>query len=161
MYNTGAHMGYGVPLSGTVTTETLLPAYNSNLINDSFPPKTTTTTTAAAAMKSDSGLTYNFPTNTNSRKRSRDSMINNSYLSYPTPPGSQQKNCGGTLSFLGEDISLHLQQHQFDIDRLISQHVRINSHFPRKALLSPAIPFLLLLLPSSFFCDVNTKWGVR
>lgn len=118
IYNSN-QMGYGaVPLSsGTVTADTLLPAYNSVINESSFPPKTTTTTTA---MESDSGLTYNFPTL--SRKRSRDSSIN-PFLSYQTP--TNQKNCAASFSFLGEDISLQIQQHQFDIDRLISHHVCI------------------------------------
>lgn len=120
IYNSSSNqMGYGVvPLSGTITADTLLPAYN-NVFNDSnsFPPKTTTTTTA---MKSDSGLTYNFPTL--SRKRSRDSSSIDPFLS---PYQTATKNCGASFSFLGEDISLQIQQHQFDIDHLISHHVCI------------------------------------
>ncbi|XP_015882107.2 probable BOI-related E3 ubiquitin-protein ligase 3 [Ziziphus jujuba] len=118
IYNSSSNqMGYGVvPLSGTITADTLLPAYN-NVFNDSnsFPPKTTTTTTA---MKSDSGLTYNFPTL--SRKRSRDSSSIDPFLS---PYQTATKNCGASFSFLGEDISLQIQQHQFDIDHLISHHM--------------------------------------
>ncbi|KAI4333336.1 hypothetical protein L6164_018164 [Bauhinia variegata] len=108
LYNT--QMGFSVPLSGTTTTtDTLLPAYNS-LIADSVAQKT-------AAMKSDSGLTtYNVPV---PRKRSRDSI--NPYLCYPTTTHSH-KNCG-SFSFLGEDISLQIQQQQLDIDRLIAHHM--------------------------------------
>lgn len=104
MYN--SHMGYTVPLSGTTTTETLLPAHSSVVI-DSIPPK--------GAMKSDSGLTYNIPI---SRKRSRDAI--NPFFSNPNP--QPHKNCG-FFSFLGEDISFQIQQQQFDIDRLVSQHM--------------------------------------
>ncbi|KAL0008959.1 hypothetical protein SO802_010461 [Lithocarpus litseifolius] len=114
MYNNN-QMGYTytVPLSGT-TTETMLPAAYNSLMNDSIPQK--------AAIKSESGLTYNIPIPI-SRKRSRDSMINPSlsFLSHQTTP-QPQKNCG-SFSFLGEDISFQIQQHQFDIDRLISQHM--------------------------------------
>ncbi|GLT53142.1 hypothetical protein SLA2020_264330 [Shorea laevis] len=105
MYN--SHMGYTVPLSGTTTAETLLPAHSSVAI-DSIPPK--------GAMKSDSGLTYNIPM---PRKRSRDSI--NPFLSNPINP-QPHKNCG-FFSFLGEDISYQIQQQQFDIDRLVSQHM--------------------------------------
>ncbi|KAL5543800.1 hypothetical protein UlMin_007584 [Ulmus minor] len=106
MYNT--QIGYGVPLPGTIAAETLLPAYNS-VLNDSIPPKT--------VKKSDSGLTYNVQT-TLPRKRSRESI--NPYFTYPSAP--MNKNCG-SFSFLGEDISLQIQQQQFDIDRHISQHM--------------------------------------
>ncbi|XWS27488.1 hypothetical protein CRYUN_Cryun26dG0119600 [Craigia yunnanensis] len=113
-------MGYGVPLSGTTTeaTEGLLPLYHS-LVTDSIHQK------AAAAIKSESTLTYNnlpLP-----RKRSRDSI--NPILSFPS---SQQphyhnnniynKTCS-PFSFLGHDISLHMEQQQLDIDHLISQHM--------------------------------------
>ncbi|XWS10280.1 hypothetical protein CRYUN_Cryun39dG0062300 [Craigia yunnanensis] len=110
-------MGYGVPLSGTtVATEGLLPLYNS-LVTDSIHQK------AAAAMKSESTLTYNnlpLP-----RKRSRDSI--NPILSFPStvhqqPLNNNNKTCS-PFSFLGHDISLHMEQQQLDIDHLISQHM--------------------------------------
>lgn len=105
-------MGYTVPLSITnITTDTLLPAYNS-LITDLIPLK-------AAAMKSDSSsLTYNYNLPVQ-RKRSRSDSINPFFL-YPTH--QTQKNCG-SFSFLGEDISLEIQQQEFDIERLITQHM--------------------------------------
>ncbi|CAB4307451.1 unnamed protein product [Prunus armeniaca] len=114
-----AQIGYGVPLStGGVATEALLPTYNSVITDSIMPPKTSTT----AAMKSDSGLTYNVPISL-PRKRSRDSINNISPpFSYPTAPANYKNSCG-PLSFLGEDISLRIQQEQFDIDRLISQHM--------------------------------------
>ncbi|XVE52882.1 hypothetical protein DITRI_Ditri02bG0159900 [Diplodiscus trichospermus] len=109
-------MGYGVPLSGitTAATEGLLPLYNS-LVTDSIQQK------AAAAMKSESTLTCNnlpLP-----RKRSRDSI--NPILSFPCTI-QQSHNSNKTLSpfsFLGHDISLHMEQQQLDIDHLISQHM--------------------------------------
>ncbi|KAF8412720.1 hypothetical protein HHK36_000689 [Tetracentron sinense] len=105
-YNT--QMGFGgAPLSGT-TLETLLPFYNS-VISDSVPATTTTTT-----MKADSCLTYNLPV---SRKRSRDSS--NSLNAFPVP--QKDYRCA-SFSFLGEDISLHIQQQQLEIDWIVAQH---------------------------------------
>ncbi|XP_022733854.1 probable BOI-related E3 ubiquitin-protein ligase 2 [Durio zibethinus] len=114
-------MGYGVPLLGTTTaaTDGLLPLYNS-LVTDSIHQK------AAAAMKSESSLTNNnlpLP-----RKRSRDSI--NPILYFPCPlqqPHNTNNNninqiCS-PFSFLGHDISLHMEQQQLDIDHLISQHM--------------------------------------
>ncbi|XP_038888853.1 probable BOI-related E3 ubiquitin-protein ligase 3 [Benincasa hispida] len=118
MYNSTG-MGYGgVPLvSGTTTAETLLPAYNSVIVDSSVsPPKTAA---VSAAMKSDSGLTYNY-TLPLPRKRARECMNMNPFASYPSAPVS--KSCG-SFSFLGEDISLQIHQQQLDIDRLISQHL--------------------------------------
>lgn len=114
IYNTqiGGIGGYGrVPLSGTTTTaEAFLPSvvYGSSVISDSFPHQ------KPLINKSDSTLTYNNYENNNppltpSRKRSRESC------SAPTP-----------FSFLGYDMSFQIQEQQFDIDRLISQHV--NKH---------------------------------
>lgn len=115
IYN-NSQMGYGMPLlSGTTTAETLLPAYNSVIV-DSVSAKTA----ASAAMKSDSGLTYNYNLPL-PRKRSRECMNMNPFVSYPCAPITP-KSCG-SFSFLGEDISLQIQQQQLDIDRLISQHV--------------------------------------
>ncbi|TQE08740.1 hypothetical protein C1H46_005588 [Malus baccata] len=115
LYNT--QIGYGVPLStGGVAAEALLPTYNSVIADSIMPPKT-------SAMKSDSGLTYNVPIPL-TRKRSRESVTNgiSPSFSYPAPPLTNYKNCG-PFSFLGEDISLHVQQQQFDVVRLISQHM--------------------------------------
>lgn len=141
MYNNN-QMGYTytVPLSGT-TTETMLPAAYNSLMNDSIPQK--------AAIKSESGLTYNIPIPI-SRKRSRDSMINPSlsFLSHHQNTPQPQKNCG-SFSFLGEDISFQIQQHQFDIDRLISQHVRIHKHIHKHMFYSVSIQSLYLLIKGS------------
>ncbi|KAJ8898635.1 hypothetical protein K2173_004619 [Erythroxylum novogranatense] len=113
-------MGYGVPLSGTTTTtETFLPTMYSSVITESVPHKT--------SIKSESGLTYSVPAQ---RKRSRDNF--NPPLAYPTPQST--KTCA-PFSFLGEDLSLEIQQHQLDVDHLIYQHmekVRIEMEDKRK-----------------------------
>ncbi|KAK3042595.1 hypothetical protein RJ639_000847 [Escallonia herrerae] len=105
----GQPVGYGMPpLSGT-TTETLLPMYGS----DSVPAKT--------AMKSDSGLTYALPV---SRKRPRDQSAINPFVSFPSTAhqNPNHHNRTGPFTFLGEDISLQIQQQQLEIDRFIVQH---------------------------------------
>uniref|UniRef100_A0A2P2JCI0 Uncharacterized protein MANES_06G172200 n=1 Tax=Rhizophora mucronata TaxID=61149 RepID=A0A2P2JCI0_RHIMU len=118
-------IGYGVPLSGTTTTtEALLPnMYNSSVIADSIPQK--------AQIKSESCLTYNLaaaaaaPVLVPSRKRPRESF-NPLFLSYPMPPSNKNNynnTNGNPFSFLGEDLSALVQHEQFDLDRLISQHV--------------------------------------
>ncbi|XVE63223.1 hypothetical protein DITRI_Ditri07aG0002400 [Diplodiscus trichospermus] len=111
-------MGYGLPLSGptsTAATEGLLPFYNS-VVTDSIHQK------AAAAIKSsESTLTYNnLPL---LRKRSRDSI--NPILSFHSPlqPHNHNNKTCSPFSFLGHDISLHMEQQQLDIDHLISQHM--------------------------------------
>ncbi|CAL5402540.1 unnamed protein product [Camellia sinensis] len=102
-------IGYGLPpLSGT-TTETLLPMYSS-VITDSLQAKT--------AMKADSGLTYALPV---SRKRSRDLI--NPLISFPNAQiQNQNNNRCGSFTFLGEDISMQIQQQQLEVDRFIAQH---------------------------------------
>lgn len=107
---------YGLRPAGAIGADALLPSYNSPM-ND--PPKT-------ARKSSDSGLTYNVNPTPYSRKRSRDHSLNPP-LSYPINAAqlAMNKNCSSSppFSFLGEDISLHLQLQQFDIDRLVSQHM--------------------------------------
>ncbi|XP_050370423.1 probable BOI-related E3 ubiquitin-protein ligase 3 [Argentina anserina] len=121
----GSQIGYGVPVmtGGLASTEALLPSYNNSMMNDIMLPKTTP---CAAAMQSDSGLTYNVPISTTlPRKRSRVDP-NPNLFTYPTAPASHHyktNNSSDSFSFLGEDISLQIQQQQFDIDRLISQHM--------------------------------------
>lgn len=100
-------MVYGLP---TVAAQGFLPLYNS-LVTDSFIHRKPT-----AAIKSESSLTYNnlpLP-----RKRSRDSAM----VSFPSPPHKSNEACS-RFSFLGHDISLHMEQQQLDVDRLISQHM--------------------------------------
>ncbi|XP_057466456.1 probable BOI-related E3 ubiquitin-protein ligase 3 [Actinidia eriantha] len=107
VYNTP--MGFGLPpLSGT-TSETLLPMYGS-AVTDSIPAKT--------PMKADSGLTYTLPV---SRKRLRDSI--HPLMSFANGHILNHTNhCSGSFTFLGEDISLQIQQEQLEIDRFIAQH---------------------------------------
>ncbi|KAL4310774.1 hypothetical protein GQ457_01G003000 [Hibiscus cannabinus] len=112
--------GYGVPTAA----EGWLPLYNS-LVNDQ---KAVAAVAAAGTgmMKSESSLTYNnvlpLP-----RKRSRDSI--NPILSFPSlvqqqqPHGNTNNKACSPFSFLGHDISLHMEQQQLDIDHLISQHM--------------------------------------
>ncbi|OMO65773.1 hypothetical protein CCACVL1_21400 [Corchorus capsularis] len=122
-------MGYGVPLSGTTTAvaaaaEGLLPLYNSLVTADSVIHQQ-----KPAAIKSESTLTYNNNILPLSRKRSRDSI--NPILSFPSLQQQQQQPhnnnktspCSPNYSFLGHDISLHMEQQQLDIDHLISQHM--------------------------------------
>lgn len=123
IYNT-LPPGYGLPpLSGTTTDTLPFPMYGS-AVTDSIPaPK--------PAMKADSGLTYAFPV---SRKRSRDStnplvsFPNGQILNHSNTSNNHSSNCGGFFTFLGEDISLQIQQQQLEIDRFLTQHVRI-PHF--------------------------------
>ncbi|KAK8643687.1 hypothetical protein V6N13_012970 [Hibiscus sabdariffa] len=98
-------MGYGVPLSTTVATQGFIPLYNSLVAGSLIHQKTA----APAAIKSESTLTYqyhNLPL-----KRSRES--------FQRQPHSINEGCFG----IGNDISLRMEQQQFDIDRLISQHM--------------------------------------
>lgn len=105
----GSAVGYGtVPLSGNQIAEPLFPMYCSSPI-ESFPAKN--------AMKSDSGLTYGLPP---SRKRSREEA--NPLISYPAFQNNTSNRCG-SFSFLGEDISLQIQQQQLEVDRFIAQHM--------------------------------------
>ncbi|KAJ4976810.1 hypothetical protein NE237_001916 [Protea cynaroides] len=119
IYNT--QMGFGVvPFSTTTTTpETFLPLYNSVMAPDPVPATTT--------LKSDSGLTYNNLPMSVSRKRSRDSSM----ISFPSSSPKENNNnnnnssiCNSVppLSFLGEDITLQIQQQQLEIDRFVAQH---------------------------------------
>ncbi|OWM81053.1 probable BOI-related E3 ubiquitin-protein ligase 3 [Punica granatum] len=112
-YNYNLQMGYGLPLSGTTTVDTtgMLPMYSSPL-TDSLPPKT--------PLKSDSGLTHNMPLL--SRKRSREYSSPNQILPYTVQ--HRDNSCStSSFSFLGEDISLQIEQQQLDIDHLIAQHM--------------------------------------
>lgn len=112
----GTPIGYGVlpPFSGTTkAAETMIPTYGSALTEAALAK--------TAAMKSDSGLTYAVPV---SRKRSRDA-INPPVSSFPNGVHNPSVNnrCG-SVTFLGEDLSLHFQQQQYEVDRFIAQHVR-------------------------------------
>lgn len=102
MYNT--QMGTGPMFTGTVP-DNLLPL-NQSPVCDSIPAK--------VCMKADSGVTYNLSA---SRKHLRDSMMTN----FVTP---QKNNLNEFSSFLGDEISHHIQQQQqLEIDNIIAHHV--------------------------------------
>ncbi|XP_020233429.1 probable BOI-related E3 ubiquitin-protein ligase 3 [Cajanus cajan] len=111
VYNTQMSYSSFPPLSGAVT-ETVLPSsvYNS----------------PGNAVKSESSLTYNNNVVTPaSRKRSRDNY-------------SYNYSSDGYFSFLGQDVSLQIQQQQLDIERLVMQgmeKVRIEFDENRKKLM--------------------------
>lgn len=119
-------MGYGTPLTSfnanakAVETAALFPPMDTFAAATAVLPAST-----GVVMKSDSGITYNVPI---PRKRGRDhhhsTTTINRFVSYPSSHVHSQKNCGCNLYFLGEDISIQIQQQQMDVDRLISQHVR-------------------------------------
>ncbi|KAM7524673.1 hypothetical protein LguiA_014575 [Lonicera macranthoides] len=103
MYNT--QMGTGPMFTGTVP-DNLLPL-NQSPVCDSIPAK--------VCMKADSGVTYNLSA---SRKHLRDSMMTN----FVTP---QKNNLNEFSSFLGDEISHHIQQQQqLEIDNIIAHHTK-------------------------------------
>ncbi|XP_027155973.1 probable BOI-related E3 ubiquitin-protein ligase 2 [Coffea eugenioides] len=109
--------GSGVPLIPAIA-EGLLPLHHPTLACDSVQPKT--------SMNTDSGLTYNMPA---PRKRPRDSFdqFNNVPANFFVT--SQQKNNSNDVvaqfpSFFGEQILPFINQHQLDIDSIISQHTK-------------------------------------
>ncbi|RZB97307.1 putative BOI-related E3 ubiquitin-protein ligase 3 isoform A [Glycine soja] len=116
MYNNTTPMGgYSsfLPLSGAVT-ETVLPSsvFNNHSLGN--------------AVKSESGVTYNNNNNHHhhhinnvvmtptSRKRSRDNSNNYGY---------NNNINNDSFSFLGQDVSLQIQQQQLDIEHLIMQRM--------------------------------------
>lgn len=141
-----AQFRYGVPLSATdaVGNSPMIPMYSSG-ISDYLPPRT--------PLKSDSGVTYNVPTGT--RKRSRESP--SGLFPYTAAAVGMQRDtagCGSSFSFLGEDISLQIQQQQLDVDRLIAQHVSFNHRLR-------LVQFLLQFVVGSVFLIVvriNCRW---
>ncbi|KAL6553329.1 hypothetical protein OROGR_007171 [Orobanche gracilis] len=108
----GAPMGYGVlaPLPGTTAAaETMFPVYGSEMTG-ALPAET-------GGMKCDTGLTY-VPV---SRKRPIEA-INSLLSSFPSAVQNQRVNDHrGTFTFLGEDISVQVQQMQLGIDRFITK----------------------------------------
>lgn len=103
---------YGVPMptNDALDTTTLLPMYSSG-ISDSLPPRT--------VIKTDIGRTYKAPEI--SRKRARE--YPSGLFPYTAAAQRDRACCGSSFSFLGEDISLQIQQQQLDVDSLIGQHV--------------------------------------
>ncbi|KAL5731462.1 RING-type E3 ubiquitin transferase [Ranunculus cassubicifolius] len=121
-YNT--QMDFGLPLSGITSESLLLPHFYNNNLVDSWLPETfeNATTTMKTA---DSGVTYNnnLPTSV-SRKRSRDSFSSNPLMElYGSRKQLCRNNNNNSVSFLGEDITLQIQQQQFEMDRFVSQHM--------------------------------------
>lgn len=94
----GVLYGSQIGQRGMVSDNLMVPFYSSGMVDP-------------APVKAESGLTYNLPI---SRKRARDESF---MMSFP-----------GNFSFLGQDISLQMHQQQLEIDRFISQHVRIRVH---------------------------------
>ena len=125
-----------MPLTGfnanaaAVETAALFPPCNSVAMDSFTAAATVLPASTGVVMKSDSGITYNVPI---PRKRGRDhhhsTTTINRFVSYPSSHVHSQKNCGCNLYFLGEDISIQIQQQQMDVDRLISQHVRLRYCF--------------------------------
>ncbi|KAL8166760.1 hypothetical protein V2J09_008259 [Rumex salicifolius] len=130
-YNTANLYGNLAPMIGggvSAITESPAPYCNSqigdsvlqqfaksmNYYNHNNPP-----------LKDDSGLTFNNNALPFPRKRPREISANNNncpLISSPACKISGQCN-DGTVSFLGDDLSLQMMQQQFDIDRLISLHM--------------------------------------
>ncbi|PIA37794.1 hypothetical protein AQUCO_03000374v1 [Aquilegia coerulea] len=119
--NNNTQMDFGLPLSGITTTTTndsLLPFYNNSVFVDWIPETFETTT-----MKAESGVTYNNLSSSGTRKRSRDSFSTNPLMDYYGSRKLCRNNNNTSVSFLGEDISLQIQQQQLEMDRLITQHM--------------------------------------
>ncbi|XP_071698627.1 probable BOI-related E3 ubiquitin-protein ligase 3 [Rutidosis leptorrhynchoides] len=72
-----------------------------------------------APLKAESGLTCSLPI---SRKRSRDSSDYNTLISLVDSQSQNQLKQSRNYTFLGEDISLQIQQQQLEIDQYIAHH---------------------------------------
>lgn len=124
--NGNGHLGYGIGLPYSATTAAMYCSGFNDSIN-AFPANT-------GNLKSDSGLTCSLPV---SRKRARDcSDINNTLLSFVNSQNTNQnQNQIGSYTFLGEDISLQIQQQQLEIDQFVAHHtekVRLDIEERRK-----------------------------
>lgn len=113
-YN-NTQMGSGAIYNPTMV-ENFLPYNHQSMVCDSIQGKT--------SMKAESGLTYNLPVA--SRKRARDSMINNQINS--SVIATTQKNNNNNLYdfssvIADENLSLQLHQQQLEMDLIIAQHV--------------------------------------
>lgn len=120
-------LGYGIGHPFSATTAAM---YCSGF-NDSINPFPAAN---AATMKSESGLTCSLPV---SRKRARDSSDINTLLSFVNSHNMNQNQMDrcGTYTFLGEDISLQIQQQQLEIDQFVAHHtekVRLDIEERRK-----------------------------
>ncbi|AEE75262.1 unnamed protein product [Arabidopsis thaliana] len=122
VYNTQMRYGTVPTFNPTVECQTSLfnPIYNispvDRLVHQSMKP---------TIQSVDSSLTFNSDNNVDflrpvsSRKRSREESV----VLNPSAYMQIQKNPTDPLMFLGQDLSSNVQQHHFDIDRLISNHV--------------------------------------
>ncbi|CAI9295327.1 unnamed protein product [Lactuca saligna] len=121
-------LGYGIGGHPFPTTTT---AMFCSGFTDSMNPLPANT----ANLKSESGLTCSLPVI--SRKRARDSSDINTLLSFVNSHNmnrNQMESCGA-YTFLGEDISLQIQQQQLEIDQFIAHHtekVRLDVEERRK-----------------------------
>lgn len=125
--NGNGPLGYGIghPFSATNTA-----MYCSGFTDPMNPVPVNT-----ANLKSESGLTCSLPV---SRKRARDSSDINTLLSFVNGHNMNQNHqierCG-SYTFLGEDISLQIQQQQLEIDQFVAHHtekVRLDIEERRK-----------------------------
>lgn len=120
-------LGYGMAHPLSATTAAMYCSGFTDSINH-FPSNT-------APLKAESGLTCSLPV---SRKRARDSSEINTLLSFVNSHNNMNRNqmehCG-SYTFLGEDISLQIQQQQLEIDQYVAHHtekVRLDVEERRK-----------------------------
>ncbi|KAH6796111.1 hypothetical protein C2S51_037097 [Perilla frutescens var. frutescens] len=78
---------------------------------------------AKTSVNTDSGLTYNIPA---PRKRSRADAFNQFHAAqnFSAPPPQKSNNLSQLPSLPGDDILPQIQQYQFEIDAIISQHTK-------------------------------------
>lgn len=107
-------------------------AYNTQMgsglpMPDNFLPIHQTVVQPKTSVNTDSGLTFNLPTNDVApRKRSRDSF-NHHFTPCNTSFSTPQKTCTGLSqipSFVGDDVLPLVQQYQLDINSIISHHTK-------------------------------------
>ncbi|XP_010499673.1 PREDICTED: probable BOI-related E3 ubiquitin-protein ligase 3 [Camelina sativa] len=127
VYNTQMRYGTVPTFNPTVDCQTSLfnPVFNniapvSDMVHQPMKP---------TLQSVDSSVTFNSDNNANnnvdfirpvsSRKRSREESVVLNTPAYMQP----HKTSTDPLMFLGQDLSSNVQQHHFDIDRLISSHV--------------------------------------
>lgn len=124
--NGNGPLGYGIGHPFSATTTAMYCSGFTDSMNH-FPANT-------ANLKSESGLTCSLPV---SRKRARDSSDMNTLFSFVNSQNmnqNQMERCGN-YTFLGEDISLQIQQQQLEIDQFVAHHtekVRLNIEERRK-----------------------------
>lgn len=130
LYNTQMRYGTVPTFNPTVECQTSLfnPIYNftsvDGLVHQSMKPTIQSVDSSVTFNSENIANNVDFLRPVSSRKRPREeeSVVLNS-------PAFMQshKNSTDPLMFLGQDLSSNVQQHHFDIDRLMSHHV---SFFP-------------------------------